>query len=58
MKFVLELCISSVRFKTKMHSGLYEVTFTELNDNYLEIHTVYGNWHQHLYQDNRRDHFD
>jgi predicted transcriptional regulator len=57
-KFVLELRTSSVRFKTKTCSGLYKVTFTDLIDSYLEIHTVYDNWHQHLYHENRRDHFD
>jgi hypothetical protein len=58
MKFMLELRSSSVRFKTKMCSGLYEVTLTDLIDNYLEVHTVCDNWHQHLYQENRRDHSD
>jgi len=58
MKFILELRTSSIRFKTKMRAGLYKVTFTDLINNYLEIHSVYDNWHQHLYQENRRDHFD
>jgi len=31
MKFILELHTSSIRFKIKMRSGLYKVTFTDLS---------------------------
>ena len=58
MKFMLELRTSSIRLETKKRSGFYKVMFTGHIDNYLEIHTVYDNWHQHLYQKNRIYHFD